>query len=353
MRNCWNRRNVVAALSVLGSLLASSLAASDAGALESPPPGKALVYIMQADTGAFATVPAVVNGRQIARLAPNTAVGVVLNPGTHEFSTAGSSRGVMSVTVEAQGTYYVSQRINSQGGAELRLLPGTEGVTALGQSRLTGPNLVSASGAPAQRTAAPTAAASVAKTEEAPKADDASDAAGAAVAAPRGKLALIVTGGSFELDEPRQVVAGLNSQFEAKSSPAFAAELEYRHPSGVALGGELLLYTNKVATVSGALQGEQDVAAFLVNGKYYLGIADIIYPFIGAGFGSAAASYSGDITGSGAGFAGQVFGGVELRVGAVGLYAQYKKLSATAEDADGEKVKVDGSGAFVGLSLSF
>jgi hypothetical protein len=37
----------------------------------------------------------------------------------------------------------------------------------------------------------------------------------------------------------------------------------------------------------------------------------------------------------------------------VGLYVQYKKLSATVKDADGEKLDVGGDGVFAGLSLGF
>jgi hypothetical protein len=169
----------------------------------------------------------------------------------------------------------------------------------------------------------------------------------------RGAIALLLGGGTFALDEPRQQVAGTPYQFEEDSDSAFAGELEYRHPSGVAIGGELLYYQHKVSIPATSFRGEQDVVGFLLNAKYYLGIANVAYPFIGVGVGSAANSLSGDFSGNGSGFAAQALAGIELRFKSVGLYAQYKTLNATVKDADGEKLDVGGDGIFAGLSLSF
>jgi len=167
------------------------------------------------------------------------------------------------------------------------------------------------------------------------------------------EIALIAKGGRFKLAQPQQLLGGFPSTFEAASKPVYGLEIEWRGSSGFAAGAELFYFKNNLVIDGTPLSGQQEVAAFMLNGKYYLHAADWFYPYVGAGGGFASARYSGDVTGKASGAAYQGLAGIELRFGHVGLNMQYKYFSSTIEDASGVRVKAGGKGGLAGLSIIF
>lgn len=339
-------------------LLSAAIAAS-AGPLASPlavaqpsagPAGGAQIYIFRRDDQPVAQDVAVgIDARRLGQLANGTHVVVTVAPGLHTVRAGSRAMTTLMVNAQASRTYYVW----------LQALPGVRPLATaltLVNERTARPLLVVSTPLAVELAAAPPAAKPAPGVPGAPPA--AATAARAEPARPvpgaeRGAIALLLGAGALALAQPRQQVGGTTYQFEEDSDRAFAGELEYRHPSGLAIGGELFLYRHRVSVPATSFRGEQDVVGVVVNAKYYLSVADLVHPFIGAGFGAATNRFSGDFSGSGSGVAAQLMAGVELRFKNVGLYAQYKKLSADVEDDGGREIDIGGDGIFAGLSLGF
>ena len=166
------------------------------------------------------------------------------------------------------------------------------------------------------------------------------------------EIALIVSLGTFKLATGDQVVAGLPSTYDTTSKSVFSIEGEWRSGTGFSAGGEVFSYKNDMVTTGASPNAQQEVLAFMANGKYYFRAASWFYPFVGAGVGLANTSYSGGLTGSATGLAFQGLAGMEFRFKPVGIYLQYKNLSAKTGDS-GKEVKVGGSGFLAGISISF
>jgi opacity protein-like surface antigen len=301
-----------------------------------PPPGKALVFIFRSDPEPRAAqVPVIVNAERAGDLANGAFLVATVNPG-RTFLRAGD-RVLTFLRFEAVAgeSYFV--RLEAVHGitavqSEMRLVSEAEGRGSLAQSRL-------AADVPAA--AAPGASQPRAAVEPAAEPD-------------RGwEMALIAKGGRFKMTEADQSPGGLPSTFEAASKPAAGIEVEGRSPSGFAAGGELFYYKNNLVLNGTGLSGQQEVAAIMVNAKFYLRAAGWLYPYVGAGVGTAVASYGGDLTGRATGAAYQGLAGFELRFGNVGLNVQYKRLSSTIKDDTGLEVKVGGKGVLGGLSIIF
>jgi opacity protein-like surface antigen len=169
----------------------------------------------------------------------------------------------------------------------------------------------------------------------------------------QGSTAFIFKAGGFRLSDTEQPVGGANSRYDEDSSGVIGGELEYRFANGFALGAELFHYKNDLTRIGTTQTAKQNVLAYMFNGKAYFGLGDTVYPYVGAGIGSTAVAYSGDLDGSASGFAAQLMAGVELRFGKVGLYTELKGFGSTATDSEDRDVKIGGSAAFVGLSVSF
>ncbi|MGB5079356.1 MAG: outer membrane beta-barrel protein, partial [Burkholderiales bacterium] len=178
-------------------------------------------------------------------------------------------------------------------------------------------------------------------------------AAASSTEEPGRNIALIAKAGAFKLSNGAQVVGGQPSTYDTTSRPAAGVEVEWRRQGGLAVGGEVFYYKNKLAATGTALSGEQTVLAFFLNGKYYFRVADWFYPFAGVGVGAAASSYGGDLTGKASGPAYQGMAGAEFRFGNLGLYLQYKVLASTTDDGANEKVKIGGKGILAGVSVLF
>ena len=173
-------------------------------------------------------------------------------------------------------------------------------------------------------------------------------------AAAEGTTALILKTGQFTLSEDSQVVLFDRLEFDDKSSGVFGAELEWRMPDGLSLGGELTFYRNDWASAFFLFDsGQVDTTILMFNVKKYFTASKVIHPYIGAGAGVAVTDFSGTITGNSSGLALQAIGGIEFRWDKVGLYTEFKALSADTEDDLDHQVDVSGTGIFAGLSIYF
>ncbi|HLQ00863.1 MAG TPA: outer membrane beta-barrel protein [Burkholderiales bacterium] len=308
------------------------------------PPGKAMVFIFRSDREPRAAlVPVVVNARRAGDLADGTFLAATVDPG-HTFLRAGD-RVLTSLRFEAAANQSYFVQLEAVHGmtvvqAEMRLVSEAEGRSSLEQSRWAGPVPAATAAAPgaSQPGASQPGAVFVPASAESDRSSE---------------IVLIAKGGRFKLAQPQQLLGGFPSTFEAASKPVYGIELEWRGSSGFAAGAELFYYRNNLVLDGTTLTGQQDVAAFMLNAKYYLHAADWFYPYVGAGGGFASARYSGDVTGKASGAAYQGLAGIELRFGHVGLNMQYKYFSSTIEDASGVRVKVGGKGALAGLSIIF
>ncbi len=315
------------------------------------PPGKAMVFIFRSDREPRAAlVPVVVNAQRAGDLADGTYLAATVDPG-RTFLRAGD-RVLTSLRFEAAAGQSYFVQLEAVHGmtvvqAEMRLVSEAEGRGSLAQSRWAG--AVPAATAAAPGASQPRAVFDLAATQPA-----AAPQARARAEPGRGwEMAIIAKGGRFKMAEPKQLPGGVPSTFEAASKPVAGIEIEGRSPSGFAAGGEIFYYKNDLVLDGTGLNGQQEVAAIMVNAKYYLRAAGWLYPYVGAGVGTAAASYGGDLTGRATGAAYQGVAGIELRFGDVGLNVQYKHLSSTIKDDTGVEVKVGGKGVLAGLSIIF
>ena len=113
------------------TLVAGGLALLSNAFAETPPIGKALVYVIQGETGGFGNMLISVNGRQVESVRTNSYVALAVEPGTHEISTATAGRAAISLTVSAGETSYVRLFVDANGTAIFRSLPATEGQALL------------------------------------------------------------------------------------------------------------------------------------------------------------------------------------------------------------------------------
>ena len=341
----------VLVLSALCALLSSAPARpEDNPRLATPPPGKALVFVLRSEREpVHAEVPIVVNLESVGKLANGTFLSATVRPGKTHLRIGDRVLIVLSIQAVAGRSYFV--RVEAIPGVRpVRTNAGVvseaEGRRLLAQSRFAG------GAPPALAAAPPSRRAPQAKPAAAPPAV----AAGRQVppATERGRkseFALIASGGSFKIANGSQVVAGLASTYDTTSQAVFGLEAEWRSKAGVAVGGELFHYRNELVA-TGIPSGQQDVRVIMLNGKYYFPVASWLYPFVGAGIGYANASYGNGFTGETKGPAYQALAGAEFRFWQIGLYLQYKYLSSTTGDP-GKEVKVGGRGVLAGVSLAF
>jgi hypothetical protein len=168
------------------------------------------------------------------------------------------------------------------------------------------------------------------------------------------RIAVIAKTGVFKLGTTTQTIGGFASSYDKSSKPVYGFEAELRHQDGFAVGAEVFYYKNDVTVPGTAFQGQQTVISTTLNGKYYFGgPTGTFHPFLGAGVGFAGASFGGDITGKSSGPEFQGMLGMDLRFSSVGLYLEYKYLSATTSDSANQKIKTGGSGILAGLSFEF
>jgi len=316
-----------------------------------PPPGKALVFIFRSDREPRAAlVPVTVNAEHAGDLANGAFLAATVDPG-RTFLRAGD-RVLTSLGLEAAANQSYFVHLEVVHGmivvqAEMRQVSEAEGRGWLAQGRLAGDVPAAVAAAPGALQPRAVVEPAAAQPAAAPQAPAPAESGGG------WEMAVIARGGTFKMAEPKQVPGGLPTTFDAASRPAAGIEAEGRSESGFAAGGELFYYKNNLVLNGTGLSGQQEVAAIMVNAKYYFRAAGWLYPYVGAGVGTAVASYGGDLSGRATGAAYQGLAGIELRFGHVGLNVQYKYLSSTIEDDVGVKVKVGGKGVLGGLSIIF
>ena len=358
-----------------------------------PPPGKALVFVFRVDREPLAAqVPVMVNKEPVGELANGTFVAATVSPGPTQLRIGQRLVSTLSFVATADQSYFVRvEATASQTLVRTVAAPVSEpeGRRSLAQSRFVGvapavvmpsvvtPPVVAAPvAAPPVVTppvAAPTVVAPVVVTPPvvapAPPVEPAVVAVPPAIqpaAAPEvstpteprreSAFVLIASAGTFKMANGNQVIntpqGTVQGTFDTTSKSVFGVEAEWRSRAGFAVGGEVFSYKNDLVTTAPIPNAQQEVLAFMVNGKYYFRAASWFYPFVGAGIGVAKATYSGGLTSDATGPAYQGLAGMEFRIKPVGLYVQYKYLSSKPGDA-GREVKVGGSGVLAGISISF
>lgn len=396
-------------LTVLGALYSGPPArAQDDLRRAIPPPGKALVFIFRVDREPLAAqIPVIVNKELVGELANGTFVAATVSPGPTSLRIGQRLVSTLSFVATADQSYFV--RVEAIDGRTLvrtvaHPVSEPEGRRSLAQSRFVGvapavvipPMVIPPVVAPpvaappvvtppvvapavvippvvappvvappvvAPPVAAPPVVAPAVVTPPvvapAPPAEPAAtqptparEIPASTKPGPDADFALIVKAGTFKLAHDNQVVAGLPNTYDTTSKSVLGIEAEWGRSSGLTLGGEVFSYKNDMVSTGAIPNAQQEVRAYMVNGKYYFRAASWFHPFVGAGIGIAKATYSGGLSGNSTGPAYQGLAGMELRFKPVGLYVEYKYLeSKTGRDSG--TVKVGGKGILAGVSISF
>ncbi|UCH53675.1 MAG: outer membrane beta-barrel protein [Pseudomonadota bacterium] len=310
-----------------------------------PPTGKALIYVFRKEGAADRTdVPLFLDGQRIGTTVPRSYYLWAVDPGRHTVAAKPDQRVALPITVQAGRNYFIEHGVDE--GSErvsLRHVSYAQGRVGVNSCKLL------------QDRSAPAA---IALGKPVPKVAKPVAKPAAAEATQRQGVAAILKLGSVKLNEPNQNIltstVTVPVSFDDKSKSPFGLEVEWRMTNGFALGGELVSYSNKLTAVGTSLQSDMDVTAVLFNAKKYFAASSLFYPFIGAGIGGAATDFSGSaISGNTSGLAFQGMAGVEMRWRQLGLYAEYKALSAKTEDDAGNKVNASVRGVFLGASVAF
>jgi hypothetical protein len=318
----------------------------------------AWVYVIQGSTGNFGNAMLYIDGRNVGTLTTNTSLAMPVTPGLHEISTAANTRVALSLNAQAGNSYYVKLAISPKGLPQLSMLSDMEGQAALAQSQPLRNRTFSA-GTPmlAKEDRATTTAPAPEKTRHSDNTRDRSFYNKSAIA-------ILLKGGGYKIGQEMQTTDGVPTLIEAKSTSATGLEVEWRHPKGFAVGGEIFTFRNKWEDAIGYV-GDVYTLTYGVNGKYYFNIVNTVYPYVGAGIGVAVSAFSGTLDLGGgfvdkwesdsAGVAYQALLGVEFRFKYVGINLQYKRLTAdvktTLVDGTTETNEMGGTGQLVGLVL--
>ena len=365
----------------------------------SPPPGKALVVLYRADKQPVAArVPIIANADRLGDIGNGEFVNAVVNPGRTFLRVGDRILTTLAIQTNANRTSYVL--IEAVPGlspvrVEMRETSEAAASRTLAQSRPAAAGaLAAAPRAPAQvapvvprapaAAVVPLAAAPAASAPPPRPAVPPRQPAPAVAPAPprqvqasprqyvreplpptdeeeeaeaelrKWRFAAIAKTGVFKLGTPTQTIGGLAANYDKSSKPVFGLEAEFRHQDGFAVGAEVFYYKNDLTVPGTTLQSQQTVISTTLNGKYYFGGSEgTFHPFVGAGIGFSGAKFGGDFTGSSSGPEFQGMLGMDLRFSSIGLYLEYKYLSATTSDSANQKIKTGGSGILAGVSVEF
>jgi len=341
-------------VSVLCVLLMASFAGTPAVA-DVVPPGKSVIYLITRDTGSFSSVLVSVNGKIVGTASPASHLVIAANPGANEIASAGSGRGSISLTTVSGVRYYVAHSIGRTGAPEFQVLSETDGQDAVARTR----KLAEVGSVPVLSPSATSR--SVATSGAEPRDTQQPDSESPEAFYDKQAVAVILKGGAYKISEETHVTDTVPTLIEEKSTSTWGLEVEWRHPKGFAVGGEIFGFRNKWEDILG-YAGDVTTLTYMVNGKYYLGIGRIVYPYVGIGVGVALSNFSGTQAGTGftyedtyAGLAYQGLVGIEFRFKYVGINLQYKYLAADVEtellDGTTETNKMGGTGQLLGLTL--
>lgn len=167
-------------------------------------------------------------------------------------------------------------------------------------------------------------------------------------------VAITLKGGAYTVANERQPMDGSTALLDTKAISPIGLEVEWRQPTGFAAGGEVFYFRNNWTDSGLGLTGDVDTISVTINGKYYLSIAKVVYPYLGVGLGYAESSFSGNAKGDAGGFAYQGFAGVEVRFKYIGVNFGYKYLVADVKSKNTlgktETNSMGGSGTLLGLT---
>lgn len=94
-----------------------------------------MVYVVQGSTGNFGNTLLFLDGKNVEKLTANTHLAMVVTPGLHEISSAGTTRVALSLNAQAGNKYYIKLSINPSGLPQLAMLSELEGQQLVAQSR--------------------------------------------------------------------------------------------------------------------------------------------------------------------------------------------------------------------------
>ncbi len=289
-----------------------------------PGASEAFIYVYRGDDTDTTPIAVTLTGRETARLAPRTFGFWQVGRGRYEF-TVERSTSTLPLQTEGGRVYYVELTRGGAGVPALRVVSFATGRTQVHRAQL------------------------VAQTKERTRASAAS--------APRQpgatNGAIMLKFGSLKLAEPTQTILGATRVFAASASSPSGVEGEWFLRPDISLGLELVRYSSKFDNVGGGAPGEIATSTVLFNAKRYFLPDSSWQPFVGAGIGVVANSFSGSITGNTGGLALQLTGGLQWRSGQFALRGEYKYLRSKTEDDAGQKIDVSGSGVFLNAGFYF
>ncbi len=295
-----------------------------------PVSGKALLYIYRKQDDNALVTTITLNGREVARLEPQTFGLWNVASGRNEIRADGKT---LALQCEPGRIYFVELTYLTVGGVALRQVSYATGRTQTHQARLAGSS-------PSGSTTAKS-----------------TPAAAAPARAQRDNFVLALKLGSFKLADDSQTIISAQ-RFDSSVSSLYAVEGEGFINDNLSIGGEYLHYSSAFTAVASGDPGKMTATVYLVNAKYYFGSSGNPWrPYVGAGLGAAVASFDGALTGDTGGVAVQAFAGMQWRWQWFGLRAEYKFLKADTEGTNAvggtEKMDASGSGFFLGASFHF
>jgi opacity protein-like surface antigen len=335
----------------------------------SPPANKSLIYIYyRLDDGNDVSPPIKLNNYDIGRLVPGSFMVWKLSPGRLELRVNGARSSGVGISSRAGRVYRfrLSVRQTAAGPepelilvrgsdrsdmAATRLLKNPRSVTELAASTQSSPAVTQQS--PRTTTSEPVAKAEAQpepRTESKPQPGPQFASSSGIVS---GGFGLMLKAGALTLSEETQLILGSNRSFDDSATP-FSAELYYQYPSGLAIGGEITSYTASFTTTGLNDKHDVDVLLFLGNVKKYFRSNASLQPYIGAGIGYATTDTSGpSISGNTSGVTYQLLGGIEYRGAEVGVFGEFKYISADTESDNNESIDVSGMGILGGIAFHF
>lgn len=165
---------------------------------------------------------------------------------------------------------------------------------------------------------------------------------------------IVIKAGSFKLsDDTQDLSGGISLTFDEDASGVFGVEGEWHVSDKVAIGGELLSYSNDWDSNVGT-SGDVDTIALMFNARRYFGIGKLLRFHIGGGIGFASTDFEGPGGSvSGDGIALQAMGGLRVQRGKLGFFSELKLFVSEPEDDLGDEIEVSGTGLFAGITFAF
>ena len=336
-----------------------------------PAAGKALIYVYRLKDASDVVPSLWLNGRASGSLERGTYGMWAAGAGRLEIRAGQTDAKPLSFSSQAGRVYFVQLNVDKNGTVRLRPVAEGVGRADLQQARLVlDPTLaarapqpapaaavpppVTVKQTPVARAADPVVRPNPARQRSMPVADEPA-ASG---------ITLMGKVGSFSLASDAQTVLGGARTFAA-TNVAYGIEGEWRFRSGFAVGLEFFGHSQEYTTDGFSGSGEMTATNLLFNFKKYFRPSAVVQPYLGVGFGSTIADFSpgsssgiSGITGTIGGFAVQGMAGVAFRWRHVGIYTEFKYVSAEAEGTDSftglsESVDLSGTGLFAGMNVHF